>query len=104
MRYWQLTAGVDVATYFVNYQNSLAIMTMLVIAISHIFVQKWFDKRQQTSAVVAQQTSEMMEKNDMEHNTPPLIYIILPLLPLFLILTFSQLVITDIKMNVVTAR
>ena len=96
------TAGVDVATYFVNYQIPLAIMTMLVIAISHIFVQKWFDKRQQTSAVVAQ-TSEMMEKNDMEHNTPPLIYIILPLLPLFLILTFSQLVITDIKMNVVTA-
>ena len=90
------TAGIDVAIYAVKYQLPLAIIIMLVIAISHIFVQKWFDKRQTTS------NQEQVEQTIIK-DTPPAIYILLPLLPLFLILTFSELVISSIQMNVITA-
>lgn len=95
------TAGVDIALYFVNYQIPIAVITMLVIAGSHIFMQKWFDKRQPTAELVSEE-NEVTEKAAMD-DIPPFVYILLPLLPLFLILTFSKLVFAGIKMNVVTA-
>lgn len=95
------TAGVDIAVYFVSYQVPLAVITMLVIATAHILVQRWFDRRQQATDLDAQtvESAEDLTTDD----APPLVYILLPLLPLFLILTFSKLVFAGIKMNVVTA-
>ncbi len=96
------TAGIDIAEYFLAYQTKLAIITMIVIAVSHFFVQKWFDKNK---IAMGEQTSPEIVGNNAEQDeaAPPLIYILLPLLPLALILTFSKFVITSIKMNVVTA-
>ncbi|MGV6988470.1 C4-dicarboxylate transporter DcuC [Testudinibacter sp. P80/BLE/0925] len=96
------TAGVDIAAYFVNYQIPVAVITMLVIAGAHIFMQKWFDKRQSAVGDASEQ-KEVTEKNVTMDDIPPFVYILLPLLPLFLILTFSKLVFAGIKMNVVTA-
>ncbi|SMB83479.1 C4-dicarboxylate transporter, DcuC family [Pasteurella testudinis DSM 23072] len=93
------TAEIDIAGYFVTYQIPLAVLTMLVIAVSHILVQKWFDSRQQTDNTIVSAAVNSYS----EEETPPIIYILLPLLPLFLILTFSKLVIAGIRMNVVTA-
>lgn len=96
------TAGVDIAEYFLSYQVKLAIFTMIVIAVSHLFVQKWFDKNK--IAMGEQSPSEIVEtKSENEEPSPPLIYTLLPLFPLVLILTFSKFVISSIKMNVVTA-
>lgn len=96
------TASIDIAEYFLTYQAKLAVLTMIVIAVSHFFVQKWFDKN--NIAMGEQTSAETAESKTEESNAaPPLIYILLPLLPLALILTFSKFVIATVKMNVVTA-
>lgn len=91
-------AGMDVALYFANYQIPVAIGVMAVVAISHMFVQQYFDKKD----------GHIAKKIDLEHNDngeeePNKLYALLPVLPLFLILIFSQLFIKSIKMDVVTA-
>ncbi|MDH3001760.1 C4-dicarboxylate transporter DcuC [Pasteurella multocida] len=101
------TANIDIAEYFVGYQLKLAIITMLVISTAHFFVQKWLDKRQALADISSkydvspEANIEQQEKNQAP--SVPAIYILLPLLPLALILTFSKLLVSSIKMNVATA-
>lgn len=94
------TAGIDIAEYFLSYQLMLAILTMLVIATAHFFVQKYFDKK---NIAMGDQSAPELAEDSAQEAAPPAIYILLPLLPLALILTFSKFVIDSVKMNVVTA-
>lgn len=91
-------AGMDVATYFVNYQIPVALCIVVTIAILHYLVQKHFDKKVGHTA----DTTDAMPENHLD-NLPPKIYGILPIIPLILILTFSQLAIKTVKMDVITA-
>lgn len=91
-------AGLDVAIYFASYQIPIAICVMIVVAVSHALVQKYFDRKaghkgERTEFVQETETSGIFG----------LIYAFLPVLPLVLILTFSKLVISSIKMDVITA-
>lgn len=91
-------AGMDVAVYFASYQIPVAIGVMAVVAISHMFVQQHFDKKE----------GHLAKKIDLEghaegEDDPSKLYALLPILPLFLILVFSKLFIASIKMDVVTA-
>lgn len=94
------TAGIEITEYFISYQLTLAIITMLVIAAAHFFVQKYFDKKR---IAMGDQSAPELAEATAEEAAPPAIYILLPLLPLALILTFSKFVIDSVKMNVVTA-
>lgn len=91
-------AGMDVATYFVNYQIPVGLCVMATVAILHFVVQKWFDARAghlvQAGQVAAAEKDETL---------PPAAYAVLPVLPLLLILGFSPLLTKAIKMDVVTA-
>ncbi len=91
------TAGMDVSVYFVKYQIPIAIAVMITIAVLHYIVQKRFDSKMESKDEVSEYTIDSKEEK------APAIYAILPMLPLFLILVFSKLLITTIKMNVVTA-
>ena len=92
------TAGLDVTDYFVSEQIPIAIVTMIAIAVSHFFVQRWFDRRDGTEQV------EMRFDSKVKSNAlPPRYYAILPIIPIALVLVFSKLVISSIKMPVVTA-
>lgn len=91
-------AGMDVAVYFASYQIPVSIGVMAVIAISHMFVQRYFDKKQDHIA----ERVELESTGDSEAD-PSKIYALLPILPLFLILVFSKLFIASIKMDVITA-
>lgn len=93
------TADIDVALYFTEYQIPVAIITALTIAVLHFFVQAWFDRRE-GHKIVAQ---ELEQNQTADEKIPPMIYAILPVIPLVLILVFSQLCIPQIKMTVVTA-
>lgn len=91
-------AGLDVAIYFAHYQIPVAVCVMAVVAVSHMIMQKYFDKKQ--GHVVEKKVIESSGENGDE---PGKIYAILPVLPLILILAFSKLFISSIKMDVITA-
>lgn len=92
------TAGIDPVLYWTNYQIPIAMAVIPVVAVLHYFVQKWFDKR---DGHVVQATE--LAAADTDENTPPMIYAILPALPLVLILVFSSLWISWIKMDIIKA-
>lgn len=93
------TGGVDVSLYFTQQQIPVGLLVAAGIAISHYLVQKHFDQKEgyDPSTAVIENTEE-----DSDVNVPK-IYALLPLLPLFLILIFSELLISTIKMDVITA-
>ncbi len=92
------TAGIDPVLYWTNYQIPIAIAVIPVVAVLHYFTQKWFDRR---DGHVVQATE--LVANEADENMPPMIYAILPALPLVLILAFSSLWITWIKMDIIKA-
>lgn len=91
-------SGIDVATYFVNYQMVVAFSAMAVIAVLHFVCQRYFDKKDAEKGVTHEFNLDTKEQRDA-----PKWFAILPVLPLLLLLTFSKFAITSIKMNVVTA-
>lgn len=92
------TAGLDITTYWTQYQVPVATAVIITVAILHYFVQQWLDKK---AGHVVQKTE--VAATQTEENLPPTIYAILPTVPLFLILAFSDLWIKSIKMNIVLA-
>lgn len=86
------------AVYFVNYQLVVAIPIILAVAITHYFVQRWWDKKEGYT-----QNAVVHSDSDRKEDRPPLIYAMLPVVPLLLVLAFSPLFKSPIKMNVTTA-
>lgn len=94
------TAGVDITTYWTQYQVPVALAVMVAVAVSHYFVQKWFDQKEGH----APEDMKQSEIKEMDIALlPPKIYALLPTIPLFLILAFSDLWISWIKMDIVKA-
>lgn len=89
----------DPAVYFVNYQLPIFLTTTLVLGVVHYFVQKWWDKKE--GFVFDQDSLGSLAKED--DSRPPLIYAILPIIPMLFILGFSPIFKSKIKMDVVTA-
>ena len=94
------TAGLDVATYFASHQIPTAVLTIIVITVLTYFSAKYFDNKEGYEIDDIQKDVNAKEK---DLNCPPVIYAILPVLPLTLILIFSKLLISSIKLHVVTA-
>lgn len=103
------TAELDVAVYFAQYQIPIAIAVAITIAVLHYFTQKRFDQKIGHDAVQAASEAKVEIERLRAHedtdgeDMPPMIYAILPLIPLVLIFTFSSMVIDTINMHVVTA-
>lgn len=92
------TAGLDPVLYWTNYQLPIAMMTIPVVAILHFLTQKYMDQR---DGHVVEPIK--VEEAAADPNAPPLFYAILPVIPLGLILSFSSLWISWIKMDIVKA-
>ncbi|MBP2631963.1 MAG: putative anaerobic C4-dicarboxylate transporter [Firmicutes bacterium] len=93
-------AGLEVAAYFTNYQIPVAFPAMITVAVLHFFVQKYFDRKEGHMIQPLEVTANKMDNSE---EIPPMIYACLPIIPLLLILVFSDLCIPSIKMSVVTA-
>ena len=93
------TANLDAALYFVKYQLPVAIFVIIAIAITHYFVQKIGDKN------LDYDDSGVKTKDsiDEEDSSVPNYYAIFPIVPLVIILAFSSLFKSSIKMNVEVA-
>jgi len=88
----------DPAVYFVNHQLPIFLTTTLILGVVHFFVQKWWDKRE---GFTGHDDSVDLVKEDS--NRPPLIYAVLPIIPMLFILGFSPIFKSKIQMDVVTA-
>ncbi|MBP2638593.1 MAG: anaerobic c4-dicarboxylate antiporter, DcuC family [Firmicutes bacterium] len=98
------TAGMGVVDYFVNYQLPVAIAVTIAIAITHYFVQQYFDKKAadtEEELLANAQTVATVKGSDKV--LPPGYYAVLPLVPLTLILVFGYLKIGGIKLDIVPA-
>ena len=92
------TAGVDPVIYWSHYQVPIVAVAFVVVGVLHYLTQKYMDKRD--GHVVKPMEVERVQD---ESDNAPLFYAILPVIPLALILSFSSLWITTIKMNIVMA-
>ena len=92
------TAGVDPVFYWSHYQVPIVAVAFVVVGVLHYLTQKYMDKRD--GHVVKPMDVETVKD---ESDTAPTFYAILPVIPLALILSFSSLWITWIKMNIVMA-
>lgn len=101
-------AGYDPVIYWHTFQIPIAMLVIPCVAVAHYFTQKIMDKRDGhvVKALdphdVSVNAGTAEEKKAMEEKTP-LIFAILPVIPLGLILTFSPLCIPTVKMNIIMA-
>ena len=96
------TAGIDPVEYWIKYQVPVTLCVMPVVAVLHFLTQRWMDKRdghvvQATDLVPHTNPDGTLEK------LPPKFYALLPIIPLALILIFSNIAIKTIKMNIISA-
>lgn len=92
-------AGMETAVYFAHYQLPVATGVMLAVAVLIFFTARYFDAKDGhivTQLQVEQPTSEDTAK-------VPAFYAFLPVFPVILVIVFSPLVISSIKVDVVTA-
>ncbi len=92
------TAGVDPVFYWSHYQVPIVAVAFVVVGVLHFVTQKYMDKLD--GHVVKPIEVETVKD---EADNAPAFYAILPVLPLAMILSFSSLWITWIKMNIVVA-
>lgn len=91
------TAGLDPIIYFVQCQLPVAIPTLIVVAVAHYFVQRYYDKKNDDVY------SEAILNKKVEERDVPAWYAVLPALPIFLMIIFSKLVYSGIKLNTISA-
>lgn len=94
------TSGVDITEYFIHQQLPVAVLTILVVALLHILVQRYFDRR---DGAMTEEVNLDQEKLQETQSDAPLHYVLLPMLPLFFMLTFSKLGVGTIIINMNTA-
>ncbi|EGT3590090.1 C4-dicarboxylate transporter DcuC [Proteus mirabilis] len=92
------TADIEPAVYFVQYQLPITIPIIIAVAITHFFIQRWWDKRE---GFVFDPTA--IDNVKEEGSQVPLSYALLPVIPLILIIGFSPLFHNYIKLEVTTA-
>lgn len=92
-------AGMETAIYFAHYQLPVATGVMLVVAILIFFTARYFDAKD--GHVVAQVQQEQQANED--GTKVPAFYALLPIFPVVLVIVFSPLIVSTIKVDVVTA-
>ena len=90
-------AGMDPIIYFVQCQLPVVIPSLVVIAICHYFVQRYYDRRNDDVY------TEENIKNTVEQRPVPVWYALLPPLPIALMIIFSPLTFSSIRLNTISA-
>lgn len=89
---------IDPAVYFVDYQLPIFLTTTLILGVVHYIVQKWWDKKDGFTG-----NDCLGDALKEDESRPPLIYAVLPIVPMVFILGFSPIFKSKIQMDVVTA-
>ena len=86
-----------------KYQVPIAAVTIPVVAVLHYLTQKWMDARDGHVVKAAEIAAPTAGDGKEPEKLPPMFYAILPVIPLCLILSFSDLWIKWIKMDIIKA-
>ena len=90
-------ANLDPIIYLVQYQLPLAVPTLIAAGVAHYFVQRYYDKKGDD---VYADAAEVKASDAPE---VPKWYAIFPVLPIILLIIFSKLVVSSIKLDTVAA-
>lgn len=90
------TAGLDPVVYLVQNQLPIAVCVLVAVAITHFFVQRYYDKK--NDDVYA----EVADLKAVDQPDAPAWYAIFPILPIILMIIFSKLVVSNIRLNTVS--
>lgn len=90
-------AGLDPIIYLVQYQLPLALPTLVAAGAAHYFVQRYYDKKGDD---VYAEAAEVKASDAPE---VPKWYALFPVLPIVLLIIFSKLVVSSIKLDTVAA-
>ena len=96
------SAGIDPVEYWVKYQVPITACVMPLVAIAHFLTQRWMDKRD-GHVVQPVELKPHVNPDGTVEKLPPKFYALLPIVPLALILIFSNIAIASIKMNIIVA-
>lgn len=96
------TAGLEAVDYFVKYQIPAAVVITLIIAVTHYFVQRWFDKKENGMSK-NEAPSEQLNIGNKGEDEPlrPLWYSLLPVLPMVMIIGFGYFKFNNLKIDVI---
>lgn len=94
------TAGIDIVDYFVNDQLPVVVPVILFVALVHALTQRFFDSRANAEA-----QTHVQEDQTSDPRAPhaPLLYLLLPMLPLAIMLLCSKLVFSSLRITLDTA-
>lgn len=95
------TAGLNPVIYWTDYQVPIVIIAFFVVGVLFYFSQKYMDKRD-GHIVTPMDVSDNVPSDDPADKAPA-VYALLPIVPLALILSFSPLWITSVKVNIINA-
>lgn len=100
-------SNLHVMEFFIENQLPVGIITAAVIAVGHVVLGKFFDKRDLASRRLTQDDfklrAEVKKEGAAAQPDAPIYYAILPILPVVLLFVFSKLVYAGIRLEVVTA-
>lgn len=94
------TSGIEWAEYFFSWQMKIYFPLLIVMIVSHYFVQRYWDRREgpDPEDLVLQ---EQFRKEQTEQQTKvPKIYALLPIIPLLILLTFNPVVLGQFGVNI----
>ncbi|WP_422449972.1 C4-dicarboxylate transporter DcuC [Endozoicomonas sp. ALB091] len=94
-------SGLEITEYFLDYQAWITVPMALVAAALHFVWQRRCDLKD--GYRVAEHVGEGIEHTDGDKKDPAPAYALLPMIPFFLLLIFSKMMVSSIKMNLVMA-
>ncbi|BEH98496.1 C4-dicarboxylate transporter DcuC [Edwardsiella ictaluri] len=92
-------SGMDPVIYFVHHQLPVTLPIIAAVALSHYVVQRWWDRRETAAPLTEGRAAEAASLP----SRPPLCYALLPVLPLALIMAFSPLFASTVRISIVAA-
>ncbi|TIC83088.1 C4-dicarboxylate transporter DcuC [Crenobacter intestini] len=96
-------SGLDPTTYFVDYQVWLVVPMVLVTMLLHYVWQRHCDRRAGWDPVAHRGDAAELDEVRSSEVEAPALYGLLPMIPFVLMMVFSKLMISDVKLSVEVA-
>ena len=95
----------DPMQYLVSYQLPMAVPTILAMAVAHVVTQYWFDKKDRLAGKSVGEVADLseLENKRLSLEKTPVIYAVMPIIPIVLLLIFNKMVYKTVTLNVATA-